>query len=68
LKQHASDVCRRMRKPEKVVGNVFLLGVMANTDMTGLLLSSLSYWNMHTLQFAAGSGQKPLTSRITVSG
>jgi hypothetical protein len=32
-------VVRRMRKPEKVVGNVALLGVMANTDMTGLLLS-----------------------------
>jgi hypothetical protein len=33
-------VWRRMRKPEGVVGNVLLLGVMANTDMTGLLLSA----------------------------
>ena len=32
-------VVRRMRNPEKVVGNIALLGVMANTDMTGLLLS-----------------------------
>jgi hypothetical protein len=32
-------VWRRMRNPEKVVGNGTFLGVMANTDMAGLLLS-----------------------------
>jgi hypothetical protein len=32
-------VWRRMRSPDKVLGNVALLGVMANTDMTGFLLS-----------------------------
>lgn len=31
---------RRTRKPDGVMGNVALLGVMANTDMTGLLLSA----------------------------
>ena len=33
-------VWRRMREPDKVVGNVGLLAVMASTDMSGVLLSS----------------------------
>jgi hypothetical protein len=33
-------VVRRVRKPEGVVGNCALLGLVANTDMTGVLLGS----------------------------
>ncbi len=44
-------VWRRCRKPEAVIGNVLLLAVMTNVDMTGVVLSGVllleyasSYW------------------------
>jgi hypothetical protein len=55
-------VSRRMRDPEAVVGNVALLGVMANTDMSGVLLSMallLEYiYDRHQAN-KIGSGNQP---------
>ena len=53
-------VWRRCRKPDAVIGNVLLLAVMTNVDMTGVVLSGVllleyayCYWQAH---FRDGDG------------
>ena len=66
-------VWRRMRKPDGMIGNVLLLAVMANTDMTGVLLSGallLEYafdrWQAHTVRMWSSTEKRAAVTAFVI--